>query len=67
MTDKVLLVHGWSVTETMTYQAMHLKLKEHGYELNEIYLGRYASLDNEVEMRLCGTSRCPVPTSACWT
>lgn len=51
MRDKVFLVHGWSVTETTTYQALHLKLAEHGYELHDIYLGRYVSLDDHVEVK----------------
>jgi hypothetical protein len=51
MADKVFLVHGWSVDETRTYQALHLKLAEHGFDLHEIFLGRYVSLDNEVEVK----------------
>jgi hypothetical protein len=51
MGHKVFLVHGWSVTETTTYQALHLKLAEHGFELEEIFLGRYVSLDDRVEIK----------------
>lgn len=48
MADKVFLVHGWSVDETTTYQALHLKLAQYGYELHEVFLGRYVTLDDEV-------------------
>ncbi len=51
MADKVFLVHGWSVTETTTYQALHLKLAEAGFELREIFLGKYVSLDDHVEVK----------------
>lgn len=51
MRDRVFLIHGWSVQETTTYQALHLKLAENGFELHEIYLGRYVSLENLVEIR----------------
>lgn len=51
MTQKIFLIHGWSVRTTETYQALHLKLAEHGFELKNIYLGRYVSLENEVEIR----------------
>jgi hypothetical protein len=51
MSAKVFLVHGWSVKETTTYQALHEKLGEQGFDLKEIRLGRYVSLDNEVEVR----------------
>ncbi len=51
MADKVFLIHGWSVQETATYQALHLKLAENGFQLDEIDLGRYVSLENEVEIR----------------
>lgn len=50
MSEKVFLIHGWSVDSTATYQAMHLKLAAHGFELADIYLGRYVSLDNEIEV-----------------
>ena len=49
--NKVFLIHGWSVKSTRTYQALHLKLAEAGYDLQEIYLGRYVSLDNDIEVR----------------
>ncbi len=49
--ERVFLIHGWSVTTTETYQALHHKLADNGYELKHIYLGRYVSLDNEVEIR----------------
>ena len=45
------LVHGWSVSETTTYQALHKQLARQGFDLQEIFLGRYVSLDNEVEIR----------------
>ncbi len=48
MTERVFLIHGWSVQETTTYQALHKKLAENGFDLKEIYLGRYISLENEV-------------------
>ena len=51
MSEKVFLVHGWSVNETTTYQALHLKLAENGYDLREIYLGRYVTLDDHVEVK----------------
>ncbi len=50
MADKVLLVHGWSVDATTTYQALHRKLAENGYELHEVHLARYVSLDDHVEV-----------------
>lgn len=51
MPTKVFLVHGWSVRSTQTYQALHLQLANHGFELEEIFLGRYVSLDDHVEVR----------------
>jgi len=51
MATKIFLIHGWSVRTTETYQALHLKLAEQGFELRNIYLGRYVSLENEVEIR----------------
>lgn len=50
MEQKVFLVHGWSVQETTTYQALHLQLARHGYQLREIFLGRYVSLEDRVEI-----------------
>ncbi len=47
---KVFLIHGWSVRTTQTYQALHLKLAEYGFELQNIFLGRYVSLENKVEI-----------------
>ena len=51
MTQKVFLIHGWSVQETTTYQAFHAKLAENGFDLQEVYLGRYVSLENDIEIR----------------
>ncbi len=51
MREKVFLVHGWSVTETTTYQALHEQLARNGFDLKEVYLGRYVSLDDHVEVR----------------
>lgn len=51
MSAKVFFIHGWSVRTTQTYQALHLKLAEQGFEMKNIYLGRYVSLENEVEIR----------------
>jgi|GEM_PF-4126297 len=48
MAEKVFLVHGWSVKETTTYQALHLKLAAEGFDLSDVFLGRYVSLDDEV-------------------
>ncbi len=48
MAQKVFLVHGWSVQETTTYQALHLQLARHGYQLEEVSLGRYVSLEDRV-------------------
>lgn len=50
LNQKVFLVHGWSVRTTQTYQALHLKLAEYGFEIQNIYLGRYVSLENMVEI-----------------
>ena len=50
MPDKVFLVHGWSVDSTSTYQALHVKLAASGYQLHEVFLGRYVSLDDHVEV-----------------
>lgn len=50
MAQKVFLVHGWSVQETTTYQALHLQLADHGFQLEEIFLGRYVSLEDRVEI-----------------
>jgi hypothetical protein len=73
MAERVFLIHGWSVQETTTYQALHHKLAAHGFDLHEIFLGRYVSLDNEVEiqdlsralhnelMRVLGRSAWPGP------
>ena len=49
--ERVFLIHGWSVRSTTTYQALHLKLAEAGFDLTEVYLGRYVSLDNDIEVR----------------
>ncbi len=51
MRRRVFLIHGWSVQETTTYQALHKKLADHGFDLHEVYLGRYVSLEDEVEIR----------------
>jgi hypothetical protein len=51
MAKKVFLVHGWSVQETATYQALHLRLAEYGFELQNVFPGRYVSLENRVEIR----------------
>lgn len=51
MATKIFLIHGWSVKTTQTYQALHLKLAEQGYQLEDIYLGRYLSLENHIEIR----------------
>lgn len=48
--QKVFFVHGWSVRTTQTYQALHLKLAEHGFDLHDIYLGRYVSLEDKIEV-----------------
>lgn len=48
--EKVFLIHGWSVTSTDTYQALHLQLAKNGFKLEEIFLGRYVSLDDTVEV-----------------
>ena len=48
--QRVFLIHGWSVRTTQTYQALHLKLAEFGYELQNIYLGRYVSLKDKIEI-----------------
>lgn len=50
MNQKVFLIHGWSVTETSTYQALHLKLAEQGFNLKNIFLGRYVSLEDKIEI-----------------
>lgn len=51
MAESVFLVHGWSVAETSTYQALHLKLAKDDFELKQIFLGRYVSLDDHVEIK----------------
>jgi hypothetical protein len=51
MAERVFLIHGWSVQETTTYQALHKKLGSNGFDVHEIFLGRYVSLENEVEIR----------------
>lgn len=48
--QKVFLIHGWSVRSTQTYQALHLKLAENSFQLSNVYLGRYVSLENEIEI-----------------
>jgi hypothetical protein len=50
MADKVFLVHGWSVDSTETYQALHVKLAEYGYELHDVNLARYVTLDDRVRI-----------------
>lgn len=49
--SSVFLIHGWSVTSTETYRCLHTKLAEHGWSLQAIHLGRYVSLDNDIEVR----------------
>lgn len=52
MAQRVFLVHGWSVQSTTTYQALHRKLAEYGdFTLEQVFLGRYVSLDDRVELR----------------
>ncbi len=60
MPERVFLVHGWSVDSTTTYAALHHQLdkfspigqhREKTFELEEIYLGQYVSLDDDVEVR----------------
>jgi len=48
--QKVFLVHGWSVRTTKTYQSIHNKLAEHGFQLKDVFLGQYVSLENEVQI-----------------
>lgn len=48
--QKVFLVHGWSVRTTKTYQSLHHKLADHGFQIQDVFLGRYVSLENEVEI-----------------
>lgn len=48
---KVFLLHGWSVTSTETYRSLHQKLGEHGWDLHDVNLGRYVSLDDEISIR----------------
>jgi len=50
MTERVFLVHGWSVNSTDTYQALHEKLAENGFALHDVHLGRYVSLDDSVQV-----------------
>ena len=54
---RVFLVHGWAVRETTTYRALHLKLAEHGYDLEQIWLGRYVTLDARLINGLNGKVR----------
>jgi len=49
--EKVFLVHGWSVQETTTYRGLHHALAANGFELQAINLGRYVSLESDVEIR----------------
>lgn len=51
MSERIFLVHGWSVSDTRTYQALHLKLAEKDFEIENVYLGRYVSLDDRVEVK----------------
>jgi hypothetical protein len=53
--QKVFFVHGWSVRSTQTYQALHLKLAEYGFDLQNIHLGRYVSLEDKIE--ICDISK----------
>lgn len=50
MTERVFLIHGWSVTSTETYRDLHGRLAEAGFRLEDVYLGRYVSLDDHVEV-----------------
>ncbi|PLX82245.1 MAG: hypothetical protein C0617_14025 [Desulfuromonas sp.] len=51
MKQRVFLIHGWSVQETTTYQALHLQLARAGFALEDVYLGRYVTLEDQVEIR----------------
>jgi len=51
MKHRVFLIHGWSVQETTTYGALHARLADHGFDLRDVHLGRYVSLENVVEIR----------------
>jgi len=60
VTERVFLIHGWSVESTTTYAALHHQLakfsptdrqQEKKFQIEEIYLGQYVSLDDNVEVR----------------
>lgn len=51
MAERVFLVHGWSVKDTTTYQALHRQLAANGFHLHDVQLGRYVTLDDHVEIR----------------
>ena len=50
MNTKVFLIHGWSVQETTTYQALHHKLAEQGFEAEDVFPAHYVSLEDLVEI-----------------
>jgi hypothetical protein len=47
----VFLVHGYSIIKTSTYGQLHRQLAAQGFQLEEVFLGRYISLDDDVEVR----------------
>jgi len=48
--SKVFFIHGWSVDSTTTYQSVHQQLGQYGFQLEEVFLGRYVSLEDRVEI-----------------
>ncbi|MCB1188105.1 hypothetical protein KDL29_13145 [bacterium] len=47
----VFLVHGYSINRTGTYGQLHRQLERRGFAPREIQLGRYVSLDDDIELR----------------
>ncbi len=50
MPDTVLLVHGWSVESTETYGGLHKAIEKLGYDIKQVHLGRYVSMDDRIRI-----------------
>ncbi len=50
MPDTVFLVHGWSVESTETYGGLHNALAGLDYNIKQVHLGRYVSMDDRVRV-----------------
>src|SRR6185503_19292581 len=46
----VILVHGYNVTSTRTYGVLPQRLKKAGYNVKNVYLSKYVTLDDDLTL-----------------